>query len=117
MLHILRTSTKFQLKTVNLLRNYSVINCSSLYLHKEVKNLNEIQKRNFSYQSYIGDIWSALSNSTPVAYLQNGLIYLHDTTGLPWWATIILSTFILRSFITLPFAVYQVKILLNLIKI
>lgn len=55
-------------------------------------------------------IYTSLSNSTPVAVFQDGLVHLHDTTGLPWWATIVLSTVLLRSVITLPLTVYQQKI-------
>lgn len=64
------------------------------------------QSRSFS----AAGIYTSISNSTPVAEFQEGLIKLHDTTGLPWWATIILSTILLRSVITLPLTVYQQKI-------
>ena len=66
-------------------------------------------KRCFSYETTVVNFWKILSNSTPVAYVQNGLIDLHDFTGLPWWTTIILSTIILRSVITVPVAIYQVN--------
>lgn len=52
-------------------------------------------------------IFKSLSESTPVEYLQNFLVKYHDLTGLPWWATIITTTILLRTFITLPLAVYQ----------
>lgn len=45
-----------------------------------------------------------------MAYFQHGLVNLHDATGLPWWATIILSTILLRSCITVPLTIYQNKI-------
>jgi len=41
----------------------------------------------------------------------SGLQHVHDYSGLPWWATIILSTVVLRTGITLPLAVYQQVIL------
>lgn len=63
--------------------------------------------RQFSYTESIAGVWTALSQSAPVAGLQNGLIQLHDATGLPWWATLAVSTFALRTAITLPLAVYQ----------
>lgn len=69
---------------------------------------NEIVHRQFSYQETVAGIWKSISDSKPVAYLQDGLVFLHDTTGLPWWATIVVSTVLLRTIITLPFAVYQV---------
>ncbi|CAG8579513.1 9228_t:CDS:2, partial [Acaulospora colombiana] len=37
------------------------------------------------------------------------LEYVHDSTGLPWWATIMLSTIFLRSVFTLPIAIWQQK--------
>lgn len=70
--------------------------------------------RQFSYQATVSGFWQSLSQSTPVAYMQHGLMDLHDLTGLPWWATIILSTVGLRTLVTLPLAVYQNKILARL---
>lgn len=64
-------------------------------------------RRHFSYAQSIEGLWTALSRSTPVALLQDGIVQLHDTTGLPWWATVIVSTVALRTAITLPLAVYQ----------
>ena len=49
-----------------------------------------------------------LSESTPVGCAQDLLLYVHNSTGLPWWTTIILATILLRTVITLPLAVYQV---------
>lgn len=49
-----------------------------------------------------------LSNSTPVAYAQQFVISFHEITGLPWWASIMLSAITLRLVITLPLTVYQV---------
>lgn len=49
-----------------------------------------------------------LSESPPVAYAQDLLLFLHNSTGLPWWTTIILATVFLRTVVTLPLAFYQV---------
>lgn len=65
--------------------------------------------RQFSYTESIAGVWTALSQSAPVTGLQDGLIQLHDATGLPWWATILVSTFALRTAVTLPLAIYQNK--------
>lgn len=64
------------------------------------------QRRNFTQ-----DLWMSLSQSKAVATFQEVTIQLHDTSGLPWWATIMLSTILLRSCITLPLSLYQNKIL------
>ncbi|XP_037939101.1 cytochrome c oxidase assembly protein COX18, mitochondrial [Teleopsis dalmanni] len=60
--------------------------------------------------SFISSIWQSLSNSVPVEYMQHTLITIHDYSGLPWWASIIMSTVVFRTAITLPLTVYQYKI-------
>lgn len=71
---------------------------------------NAVNFRHFSISSSITSLWITISNSTPVAYFQHGLFTLHDVTGLPWWATILLSTVLLRTCITVPLTIYQNKI-------
>ncbi|XP_066250233.1 cytochrome c oxidase assembly protein COX18, mitochondrial [Euwallacea similis] len=73
-----------------------------------------MHKRDFSFKSSVESlvstqtgIFETLSKSTPVAYCQDFLVQVHDYTGLPWWASILVSTVLLRSAITLPVAVYQ----------
>lgn len=66
------------------------------------------QKSFSSFNETITNFWQGVSNSTPVAYFQDGLIKIHDFTGLPWWATIVISTFLFRTTIIFPLAVYQV---------
>ncbi|XP_062135795.1 cytochrome c oxidase assembly protein COX18, mitochondrial [Drosophila sulfurigaster albostrigata] len=61
--------------------------------------------------------WQTLSNSTPVAYMQEALTQIHDYSGLPWWASIVLSTFLFRSVVTLPLTIYQHKITARIEKI
>ena len=56
-------------------------------------------------------IFRSISESPPVDFLQKFLVNIHDSTGLPWWATIICTTIFLRSTITIPLAVYQNYIL------
>lgn len=107
MLRICRLSAK-----TNIVRQHfhapSVTSASSQLLKYSFAG-NEILHRKFSYQETVAGIWKSISNSTPVAYLQDGLLLLHDSTCLPWWATIVISTVLLRTVITLPFAVYQVS--------
>lgn len=73
---------------------------------------NHQQKRNFTQE-----IWTSLSQSKPVAILQDASIQLHDMSGLPWWSTIIVSTILLRGCLTLPLALYQNKILAKVEKL
>uniref|UniRef100_A0A1L8E0C0 Putative cytochrome oxidase bioproteinis protein oxa1 mitochondrial n=1 Tax=Nyssomyia neivai TaxID=330878 RepID=A0A1L8E0C0_9DIPT len=69
------------------------------------------QARHFSYTESISGLWMSMSNSIPVAYFQETLVKIHDTTGLPWWGTIILSTCLLRTVVTVPLTIYQNKIM------
>ena len=48
-----------------------------------------------------------ISNTSLVQGLEQGLIYVHDATGAPWWLTIVLSTFTLRLAVTTPLTIYQ----------
>lgn len=82
--------------------------------HHTVQNHLNIhqQRRNFT-----PGIWESISASKPVGFLQDLTIQLHDVSGMPWWSTIIVSTFMLRGFITLPLALYQNKNLAKFEKI
>ncbi|CAF2306685.1 unnamed protein product [Rotaria sp. Silwood2] len=42
----------------------------------------------------------------PTGWVQQGLDFIHANVGLPWWATIILGTFIIRT-MTTPIAIYN----------
>lgn len=63
---------------------------------------------------FIASIYQSISESIPIAYLQQTLVYVHDSSGLPWWASIILSTILFRSLVTLPLIIYQYKIVARL---
>lgn len=82
-------------------------------LHRSISHFSpkHVHTRNYSYAASVQGIWKYISDSTPVAYMQEGLTLAHDITGLPWWASIILSTIVLRSVVTLPLTVYQYKIM------
>lgn len=100
-----------------LFRDYSCffrknINVCSSILTLNSKNLKS--KRHVSIDSIIqtqSGIFKAISESTPVSYAQDFFINVHSLTGLPWWASIVLTTVLLRTFITLPLAIYQQYIL------
>ncbi|XP_073843870.1 cytochrome c oxidase assembly protein COX18, mitochondrial [Musca autumnalis] len=59
---------------------------------------------------FFASMYQSLSSSTPVMMMQEGLIEIHDFTGLPWWLSIVTSTILFRSLVTLPLTVYQHKI-------
>lgn len=104
-----------RLKPLN--RSITILNTKSLFQSNHLENPCFTSKRTFSSESltqtHIG-LFKTLSDSTPVEYIQKFLITVHDTTGLPWWASIICSTFFLRSAITFPLAVHQQHVLARL---
>ncbi|XP_043273791.1 cytochrome c oxidase assembly protein COX18, mitochondrial [Venturia canescens] len=55
----------------------------------------------------LSGIWKSVAESSAVEYVQSSLIWLHTTTGLPWWATIILATASFRMSIIFPLTLYQ----------
>lgn len=70
--------------------------------------------RYFSLESFVAwqeKTYAGISNSFLVQTMQEGLLYIHDSTGLPWWATIIGTTVLLRGLMTLPLSIYQIYIL------
>ncbi|XP_054713027.1 cytochrome c oxidase assembly protein COX18, mitochondrial-like [Uloborus diversus] len=61
-----------------------------------------------------GSFYTSLSESAPITSLQSFLIDFHNTSGLPWWAVIMLSTFGIRSLIVFPLAVHQHQVIARL---
>lgn len=91
--------------------------CAGSAWHNPPEPVTHPTTRNFSVDSTVTSLWTTMSQSTPVAYVQQGLVNIHDFTGLPWWASVILSTVLMRSLVTLPLAIYQNKIVARLEKI
>lgn len=75
-------------------------------------NPQQLQRR-----QYTQGFWASVSSSAPVNFLQDLTLQLHDSTGLPWWSTIVVSTVLLRGVITFPLAIYQSKVLANVEKL
>ena len=48
-----------------------------------------------------------LTASRPVLATQEGVVTLHDIAGLPWRATILVTTVIARGLATLPFGLSE----------
>ncbi|KAK5640170.1 hypothetical protein RI129_010981 [Pyrocoelia pectoralis] len=96
---------------------YSVLLRRGIYLPPHFRRLTQTERRKFSLNTVTdalrvqSGIFRIISESTPVEYLQKFVINVHDTTGLPWWATIVCTTVFLRSTITVPLALYQHYIL------
>nr|AEE61386.1 unknown [Dendroctonus ponderosae] len=79
------------------------------------------QRRPMSWQASVqsiaatqAGIFKTISESAPVECCQKYLLYVHEVSGLPWWASLVISTVAVRSVVTLPLAVYQQTILAKL---
>ncbi|XP_065345864.1 cytochrome c oxidase assembly protein COX18, mitochondrial-like isoform X1 [Cloeon dipterum] len=70
------------------------------------------QRRNV--ESAPQGFFQSLADSYPVQQTQSLLESIHEVSGLPWWASIGLTTVLLRTTITLPLTVYQHKIFARL---
>lgn len=55
-----------------------------------------VSRRNNSIAATVSGFYADISNSSTVAFFQNALFAFHDFSGLPWWATIVISTMGLR---------------------
>lgn len=109
--------------TVNIffVRKFSIfnnINCVSYNsverLYKKYYTPTINVQRQLSLQGFVDwqeQIYNSISNSYIVGKIQDSLLYIHDVSGMPWWATIISSTLLLRGLMTMPLAVYQAYIL------
>ncbi|GBM24152.1 Cytochrome c oxidase assembly protein COX18, mitochondrial [Araneus ventricosus] len=69
--------------------------------------------RNFS----LPEFYISLSQSAPVHSFQNLLLDLHQSTGLPWWGLIMMTTLSIRSAIVFPLAVHQNQVIARLANI
>ncbi|CAH2000404.1 unnamed protein product [Acanthoscelides obtectus] len=117
-------SRRCVLHTFNFVR-YSrhAVSSNKLYnfqplLENNSRTCTATHNRQYSLQSSVESLartqtglFKTLSESTPVEYVQKFLLTFHDTTGLPWWATIVCTTILLRTSVTLPLAAYQYYIL------
>lgn len=76
--------------------------------HQLTTPIQTQQTRHFSIESFYRTF---SPDFFPIKISYDFLTYIHTLTGLPWWASVALSTVLLRSFITLPLAVYSTYIL------
>ena len=75
--------------------------------------LPHIDGQGASLQLHLHDQHALLCTSTETAGpllggVQDALLALHDTTGLPWWATLVTATLCVRSSL-LPLVFYQMR--------
>jgi len=61
--------------------------------------------------STLDSMFNKMVSLPPVHYMEDTLASVHDTMGLPWWATIMLSTAVMRLALTLPAHITQQKVM------
>ncbi|XP_059483679.1 cytochrome c oxidase assembly protein COX18, mitochondrial [Neocloeon triangulifer] len=83
---------------------------------KSVATSHHVHQRRYIESSSAASpgFFQSISESSAVLQTQNLLENIHDLSGLPWWATICVSTVLFRSAVTLPLTIYQNKIFARL---
>ncbi|XP_076239102.1 cytochrome c oxidase assembly protein COX18, mitochondrial [Calliopsis andreniformis] len=64
--------------------------------------------------AYNNGIVRSIAESLPVECIMDVFRMMHSTVGLPWWATIVLTTVLLRTFIMLPLTIHQHQVIAKL---
>lgn len=86
-------------------------------------HLNGLQLSNYlpvrygSFGERVTILSESIALSWPVQKCTDSLIWVHEITGLPWWLSIIVSTFVFRSVIVFPFMCYDRRIMVKLINV
>ncbi|XP_022107123.1 mitochondrial inner membrane protein COX18-like isoform X2 [Acanthaster planci] len=75
------------------------------FLHRLVPS-DHVHSRHYS-STQPTTAYELLLTSRPVQLSQALLEHCHDLTGLPWWASLVLSTFLLRATLTFPLGIYS----------
>eukprot|EP00092_Neocalanus_flemingeri_P009418 GFUD01010132.1.p1 GENE.GFUD01010132.1~~GFUD01010132.1.p1 ORF type:complete len:348 (-),score=86.68 GFUD01010132.1:718-1761(-) len=63
------------------------------------------------HMSTFESLYLKMISLPPVHFMEDTLAHVHDTTGLPWWATVMLSTGVLRLLLTMPAHITQQKVM------
>ena len=66
-----------------------------------------VSARHFSRESF--DYYFS-PEFPPIGYAEKLLETMHDATGLPWWASLALTTIMLRTIVTMPLSIYAAHI-------
>ncbi|XP_041979108.1 cytochrome c oxidase assembly protein COX18, mitochondrial [Aricia agestis] len=102
---------KYSILGTNCMRKSSILNLQN---DSNMYNKPIYPKRSLSIESIVKwqeQTYTSIASSSMVNYIQDGLLYFHDISGLNWSATIVFSTILVRAGVTLPLAIYQNKIL------
>ncbi|KAL5018721.1 hypothetical protein ScPMuIL_004443 [Solemya velum] len=97
-----------QIHSALYVQNQTIEQDSLSYCHDGIsRKIAIVPRRHMSFETY-NTYFSP--ESPPIRFAQNVLEGFHDMTGLPWWAALPLTTFIMRTVITLPITVYSHKV-------
>ncbi|XP_061445839.1 cytochrome c oxidase assembly protein COX18, mitochondrial [Rhineura floridana] len=58
--------------------------------------------------------YEALSSSVPVVWMESSVAAVQAASGLPWWATVVATSALLRTGLTLPLAALQNRVIAKL---
>lgn len=94
---------KYIPQTIRISTNSIIINSSRMYSNTAPKIINEVAAYNYG-------IFLMISESLPVEVITEALRLMHYQTGLPWWASIMLTSIIARTIINLPLNILDVSI-------
>ena len=70
--------------------------------------------RQYSWQEFITSSNNFLiryfgEDAVPIQALMRLMEWIRDSTGLPWWGTILLTTFALKTVLTLPMSIFATR--------
>jgi len=92
--------------------------CCLRSVNNPIHKVSIIPNRSVAFDAYdintYAPIYQTMMKSSTVGRLQDTLVQLHDVTGLPWWASIIGLTFIIRGVFVLPLAIHQQYVMARL---
>jgi len=79
--------------------------------NSRIENYRAGPVSNIRKMSTVDSMFNKLISLPPVHYMEDTLATVHDMMGLPWWATIMLSTCVMRLVLTLPAHITQQKVM------
>lgn len=79
--------------------------------HRTITSTAALAAASTGHMSSDYGVFAKMADSAPVHLAEKVLMSVQEATGLPWWVNIMCTTIVLRTAVTLPLSVYQMKIL------
>lgn len=93
-------------------RQFSSFKRTTKILNFDINSRSKIFcTNNVRHVSTFESMYAKLISLPVVHHIEDTLSSIHDSTGLPWWCTIVLSTGMFRLLLTLPAHVTQQKVM------